>query len=382
LAAVVGRCPPAQEQSAVTAEHTAATPVAKILIADLVPDSRVVTYFVCSNKEIAVTRDGREFLKLVLRDATGEVKAVQFDPTEEALDDLSAGDVVKVVGQYSDSQQYGPQLKVQQLYILGEGEYDPATLVAVSPVPLAELNARLDALAGSVGQPDLRWLLARALDPAQEPGATYRVAPAAVRNHHAYLYGLLEHSLIVAEVAAAVADRIPQLDRDLIVAGGLLHDLGKTVSYSIDPFRPGLTDKGRLHGEIVIGHAMILDLIRERPDFPEETATRLLHIVISHHGEREKGSPAVPMTREAVVVHYCDDMTARVAAFDEAERATPAGERWTTFSRMLDTPLYVGEAPLDGAEQTGKAPGDADDAAHGAAAPRAEDDPPAPSLFD
>jgi len=329
----------------VSADHTAAAPTEKTLIADLVPDSRVVTYFVCSNKEVATTRDGREYLRLVLRDASGELKAVQFDPSEEALEDLAAGDVVKVVGQYSENQQYGPQLKVQQLYILEEGEYDPSALVAVSPVPLDELTARLDALVGSVRDPELRWLLARTLDPDEEPGATYRVAPAAVRNHHAYLYGLLEHSLYVAEVAAAVADRYPQLDRDLVIVGGLLHDIGKVVAYSVDPFRPGLTDKGRLHGEIVIGSAMILDLIRERPSFPEETATRLLHIVVSHHGEREKGSPAVPMTREAVVVHYCDDMTARIAAFDEAERATSAADSWTVFSRMLETPLYVGAAP-------------------------------------
>jgi 3'-5' exoribonuclease len=336
----------------VTAENTAATPVEKVFIADLLPDSKVVSYFVCSAKEIAVTRDGREFLRLALRDASGEVKAVHFDPTDEALEDLAAGDVVKIVGQYAESPQYGPQLKVQQLYILAEGSYDPATLVAISPVPLDELTARLNDLVESVGHADLRWLLLRSLDPAQEPGATYRIAPAAVRNHHAYLYGLLEHSLVVAEVAATVADRMPQLDRDLVVAGGLLHDMGKTVAYSVDPFRPGLTDKGRLHGEIAIGHAMLLDLMRERPGFPDETATRLLHVVISHHGEREKGSPAVPMTREAVVVHYCDDMTARVAAFDEAERATPPSERWTAYSRMLDTPLYVGEAPASGPEST------------------------------
>jgi len=111
---------------------------------------------------------------------------------------------------------------------------------------------------------------------------------------------------------------------------------------------PGSTAAGRLHGEIVIGHRILTDLMREQPDFPQGLSTRLQHILIAHHGEREKGSPAVPMTREAIIVHYCDDMTARIAAFDEAEADTRRGERWTAYSRMHETPLFVDEAPADG----------------------------------
>lgn len=323
-------------------------PTEKTFIADLCGDCKVASYFVCEAKEVATTRDGRAFLKLVLRDASGNVKALQFDPSDEALEDLCAGDVVKIVGNYTVSPQYGPQIKVQQIATLAEGDYDPAALVAVSPVPLDELEERLAELVASVRGAALRALLERALDPAREPGATYLVAPAAVRHHHAYLYGLLEHSLVVSEVAAAVADRIPSVDRDMVVAGGLLHDIGKTQAYSTDPFRPGLTDKGRLHGEIVLGQAIVADLLRELPAVSDETSTRLLHVIVSHHGQREKGSPAVPMTREAIVVHYCDDMTARLAAFDEVEVATPVAERWTGFNRMMDTMLYLGDAEADG----------------------------------
>jgi 3'-5' exoribonuclease len=105
---------------------------------------------------------------------------------------------------------------------------------------------------------------------------------------------------------------------------------------------------GRLHGEIVTGQTIVATLIRDEVELPPETSTRLLHIIVSHHGEREKGSPAVPMTKEAVVVHFCDDMTARLAAFDQAQRATPAGERWTGYCKMLETSLFLGggvEAP-------------------------------------
>lgn len=355
--------------------QTKAAPADRVPIADLRPDTRVVGCYLCTNKEIATTRDGREFLRLVLRDATGEVKALQFDPADDVLEELRAGHVVKIVGQYTASQQYGPQIKLQQLYLLGDGEYDPACLVPVSPVPLDDLERRLDELLDSVVDPGLRALVSRALDPEQEPGATFRRAPAAVYHHHAYLYGLLEHSLTVAEAAAAVADKNPRVDRDMVVAGGLLHDIGKTAAYSTDLFRPGLTDEGRLRGEIVIGVGLLERLIREETQLPTETATRLLHIVVSHHGLREKGSPAVPMTREAVVVHYCDDMTARLAAFDETERTTPEGERWTGYNKMLETMLFLGDEGAEEAPTDDPVAGTDDDSSEAGVAP-------APSLFD
>ena len=146
------------------------------------------------------------------------------------------------------------------------------------------------------------------------------MAPAAVRNHHAYRHGLLEHSLIVAETAAGVAARFDAVDRSLVVAGALLHDIGKTHAYTSDGMAPLMSDVGKLHGEIVIGHDMVRELIAEVPGFPAGLSTCLRHIIIAHHGAREKGSPVVPQTREAVIVHYCDDMTARIGAIDDAQR--------------------------------------------------------------
>ena len=103
-----------------------------------------------------------------------------------------------------------------------------------------------------------------------------------------------------------------------------------------------MTDEGRLHGEIVMGHDMVRDLIEEDAGFPPEAAKLLRHIIVAHHGMREKGSPVVPQTREAIIVHYCDDMTARIGAIDDAEAAAPAGERWTNRIFMIDAPAYLG----------------------------------------
>ena len=193
-----------------------------------------------------------------------------FRPVRRSLG-VSAGDVVVAGGTYSVHPQYGPQIQVRRLRLAEPDEYDAAELVPVSPVGTAELGERLHALVDSVDEPHLRALLERAFDGSQEPGATFVVAPAAVRNHHAYRHGLLEHSLIVAEAAAGVASRFDSVDRDLVVAGALLHDIGKTQAYTSDGMAPLMTDVGRLHGEIVIGHDMVRELVAEIPGFPAET---------------------------------------------------------------------------------------------------------------
>jgi 3'-5' exoribonuclease len=310
-------------------------------ITDLQSGQTVDGAYACSEKTAATDRNGKAYLRLKLRDASGEVNAIHFDPSDEALG-VAAGDVVVVGGTYSVHPQYGAQVQIRRLRLATADEYDPADLVPVSPVGAAELAERLAALVDSVQEPHVRALLERAFDAAREPGATFSVAPAAVRNHHAYRHGLLEHSLIVAEAAEGVASRFASVDRDLVVAGALLHDIGKTLAYTSDGVSPQMTDAGRLHGEIVMGHDLVRDLIAEDADFPPELALRLRHIIVAHHGMREKGSPVVPQTREAVIVHYCDDMTARIGAIDDAEAAAPAGDRWTSRIFMIDAPAYLG----------------------------------------
>jgi 3'-5' exoribonuclease len=297
--------------------------------------------YTCAEIESATDRNGKAFLRLRLRDASGEVKGIHFDPSDEALT-MAAGDVAVVFGTYSVHPQYGPQVQVRRLRLAEAEEYDLSELVPVSPIDPGELAERLHALIDSVGEPHLRALLERAFDGSREPGTRFVIAPAAVRNHHAYRHGLLEHSIVVAESAAGVAERFASVERDVVVAGALLHDIGKTQAYASDGIIPAMTDAGRLHGEIVIGHAIVLRLTEEIPEFPAELALRLLHIVISHHGMREKGSPVVPMTREAIIVHYCDDMTARIAAVDDAERSTPPTESWSSRIFMIDAPAYLG----------------------------------------
>ena len=315
-------------------------PIPKMYVTELQDGGTVVTYFVCSEKQLQTSAQGKPFLRLKLRDASGELAAIMFDVQPDVAESFARGDVVKVEGTYAVDERYGPQLKIRRIRPMARNEYDEGALVPVSPVDEAELGDRLAALLEAVAQPHLKALLQRATDQSREPGASFCLAPAAVRNHHAYLRGLLEHSLIVAEVAARVATTFATVNHDLVLAGALLHDVGKTRSYSLDLLQPGLTDEGRLQGEIVIGHQIVSDLIAEDPGFPAELGSQLGHIILAHHGMKEKGSPVVPATREAVIVHYCDDMTAQIGAIDFAEYSAPQGERWV-YSRMLETMVYL-----------------------------------------
>jgi 3'-5' exoribonuclease len=220
-------------------------------------------------------------------------------------------------------------------------------------VATGDLDKRLANVLAAVTQAPLRGLLSLALDTTREPGATFAVVPAAIRNHHAYRHGLLEHSVIVAETALRVAEEFASVDRSLLVAGALLHDIGKTRAYSADPMATGMTDDGILLGEIVAGLEIVRGLLAETPTVSPATAQLLQHIIASHHGEREKGSPVVPQTREAVIVHYCDDMTASVAAIDEAARKLPQGSRWTPQRvGMLGVAAFLGEGgPVEEADE-------------------------------
>jgi len=315
----------------------------KIMISELPEGREATTYFLCTEKEVQTDKNGKAYLRLKLRDATGDLKSIHFDPAPEVVSDLQPGDVVHVGGTFSVHPTFGPQFQIKRLRIMEAGEYDEGLLVPVSPIGTAELAERLTKLVDAVTDPHLHALLELAIDPSREPGASFSIAPAAVKNHHAYLRGLLEHSIIVGEVARSVASNFADVDLGLVVTGALLHDVGKTESYSTDMMNPGFTDAGRLHGEIVIGHDIVRRLTEEVPGFPAELAVRLRHIIISHHGEKEKGSPVIPATREAVIVHYCDDMTARVGAIEEALHNAPSGNRWSGWVGMIGNFAYVGD---------------------------------------
>jgi len=204
-----------------------------------------------------------------------------------------------------------------------------------SPCDAAQMEVELRELVATVRDPHLRILLDAVFGERSELWRRYRDAPAAKHYHQAYRHGLLEHSLSVAQGVSAMAATFPGIDRDVAVAGALLHDVGKLDAYTADLSAIDLSDAGRLHGEIALGYYRVRRLIEDVEGFPPQLAQAILHIILSHHGALEHGSPVLPCTREATLVHMVDNLGGRLGSFDRLERDLPVGATWSAFDKAL-----------------------------------------------
>jgi 3'-5' exoribonuclease len=288
--------------------------------------------------ETFTTRDGRAVLRVRLGDASGALPAVVREPADDDARVLAAGEVVWVKGSFERHERYGPQLVLEQWRTAAEGEFERASLEGEDAGPQRtadQLERDLRALLATVGDPDLRALLEAFFGAGTETWERFREAPAAKHYHQAYRHGLLEHTLTVAEGVGALALTFPGVDRDLAVTGALLHDVGKLDAYATREATIEMTEAGRLQGEIVLGYTRVRALIERRPAFPPQRAQALLHIILSHHGTLAHGSPVVPVTREATLVHMVDNLGGRLGSFDRLERELPVGERWSKWDKAL-----------------------------------------------
>jgi 3'-5' exoribonuclease len=314
--------------------------VAKAFVRDLEDGQLVESPFLVRDRTRREKRNGEPFLKLQLGDVTGTVEAVVWDGVEEALAAASVGAVVVATGRYEVKERYGACLTVRTLRPAPADSYDPADLLDGPPQPFDRMVADLRALVDTVQDRDLRALLDRFLSEDCELWQRWCEAPAAKTYHQAYRHGLLEHCLSVAQGVHTLAATFPGIDHDLAVTGALLHDIGKVEAYAIEGGAIELTDAGRLLGEIPLGYYMVRREIEELPGFAPETAKALLHIILSHHGQLEHGSPVVPCTREATLVHMVDNLGGRLGSFDRIEKSLSDGERWSGFDRALSGAAY------------------------------------------
>jgi len=312
----------------------------KVFARDLADGQQVETAFVVREVSRRAKRNGDAFLKLQLGDVTGRVEAVCWDDVEAMAELCARGSVVIVRGTYSVDDRYGSTLTVRTLRAAAEGEYDPQDLHECAPIPFAQMEADLRELIGTVQCPYLSQLLERCLAPEGRIWQRWSVWPAAKHYHQAYRHGLLEHCLSVAQGVSAMAATFGGLDRDVAVTGALLHDIGKIEAYEMDGEAIDLSDAGKLQGEIPLGYHIVRREIEEIPGFPADTAEALLHIILSHHGSLEHGSPVVPCTREATLVHAIDNLGGKLGSFDRLEKSLSDGERWSRFDRALDGSAY------------------------------------------
>ena len=286
-------------------------------------------------RELRKGRDGGDYLRLTLGDRSGVLSAIVRDGVADLAAVCENGAAVRVQGSYSVHPHHGPEVAIRALRAARAEEIDYGALLDGPPRDAAQMEADLRDLIATVQNPHLRALLDAVLGPGSDSWLRFRDAPAAKHYHQAYRHGLLEHSLTVAQSVSAISATFGGIDRDVAVTGALLHDIGKLDAYTADPLAIDLTDAGKLQGEIPLGYYRVRRLIDELPGFPSDLATAVLHIILSHHGALEHGSPVVPCTREATLVHMIDNLGGRLGSFDRLEKELPDGSRWSGYDRAL-----------------------------------------------
>jgi 3'-5' exoribonuclease len=307
-------------------------------------------------------RDGGDYLRLQLGDRTGAVTCMVWEELGEVEELALAGTPVTVRGRYTVHPRFGPQINLRELAAAAPGSYSPEDLIDGPARSVEQMESEIRELVGTIQEPHLRVLLEGVFGEGSEMWAGYRVAPAAKYYHQAYRHGLLEHCLGVAQAVSAISATFPGIDRDVAVSGALLHDIGKLEAYTDDPANIDLTDAGRLHGEIALGYYRIRRAIEEIEGFPPELAQAVGHIILAHHGTLEHGSPVVPCTREATLVHMIDNLGGRLGSFDRLEKELGPGRRWSQFDRAIGGGAFFADRQSD-PQHDGQQPAPAREAA-------------------
>jgi len=306
--------------------------------------------FLVREKEIRTSaRTGSSWLQLELADRTGSISAKMWDNFAAIEKTFERDDVVQIrarVKLYNGEK----ELTLEQVIPAAERDYDLADFLPHTKFDVEQLYSELRAAIAAMKNPWLKRLLTSVVD---DPSIAPKLkrAPAAMTMHHAFVGGLLEHIVSLSGLSNAVAARYPELDPDLLLAGVVLHDIGK-----VDELRYArgidYSTEGRLLGHIVIGAAMVRDKIRAIPDFPAPLEVLVEHLILSHHGTHEFGSPSLPQTREAIALHFIDDMDSKMAAM-RATLDSPAGaDDWTERNPSLRRALLRADKFLAGGGST------------------------------
>ena len=309
-------------------------------VRDLADGQAIAAVFGIRERELRQRRNGGDWLRLMVCDRSGVVEAVAWDGVADCFEVAAPGSAVHITGRFGVHPQYGRKITIEAIRAAGAGEFDPADLAEGPSVPVERLEAQLRELLATIQHAQLAALLDRFFAPESRVWQRFRDAPAAKYYHQAYRHGLLDHTVSVAQAVSAAAAAFPGIDRDIAIAGALLHDIGKTMAYNDDPLAIDLTDAGRLQGEIPLGYYLVRREAERIEGFDPELAQALFHIVLSHHGTLENGSPVTPATREATLVHAVDNLGGKLGSFDRIERALPDGETWSRFDRGIDSAAY------------------------------------------
>jgi len=358
-----------------------------LFIRDLQPGTQSTGVFLVQSKEVRQKKSGEPYLSLQLSDKSGDVDAKMWDNVEHVVDTFEKNDFVKVAGLPSV---YNNRLQftVHKLMRLSDDQVDFGDFFAASSRDRDEMLAELKRVVAEMGNPHLRALLEAILGD-DAIASRFKNAPAAKTIHHAWLGGLIEHVLSLCTLAKLVTPHYPHIDGDLVLAGVVLHDIGKIDELSFDRGF-GYTDAGQLIGHIQIGLGIVNEKVRQIPDFPPKLKLLLDHMILSHHGELEFGSPKVPVFAEAMLLHHLDNLDSKmetIRGFVERDKVMEGC--WTGWNSALERPLLkkekflaepvAPEKPVT--QQAGVPPSFAPVASHVQAEKRRTRPDPGPSLF-
>ena len=308
-------------------------------IKDLPPNQAGVAFFLCCGKELRHSRAG-EFITVTLQDCSGQILGRVFDNVEQLRHDFEAGEFVKVQGR---SQVHNGRLqlvieKIRRVIASDEAAgFREVDCVCSAPRPIDEMWQELEALVRSVSDPFVRNLLENVI---QAREARLRLWPAAVTVHHAYRGGFLEHVLKVADTVRFLAAAYGA-DVDLVVAGALLHDIGKLDELEHDVATRYSRD-GNLIGHITLGVMAVHEACAVIPGFPDDLRSHIEHLIVSHHGSQEYGSPVEPMSVEAFILSMADDLDAKVHQIRHAAASDPSEGEFTSYQPRLGRVLWKG----------------------------------------
>jgi len=311
-----------------------------IFIKDIRAGDLVDDIFVLSEKTMAQKRDGSNFLNITISDKTGNIKGVIWDRVDEISAGTASGDFVQVQGAVSEYK--GTlQLVVKNMTTIPADSINPSDFLPATRRDIDKMFLRLLKITATMEAGHLKKLFETFFND-MDFVRKFKNAPAAKKMHHAYIGGLLEHTLSMALLADRIAGHYSGVDRDLLIAGTILHDIGKirefNYKYSID-----YSDEGRLLSHIVIGIMMLDEKLKEVEDFPQDQAILLRHMIVSHHGTREFGSPEPPKTIEAVLLNYIDEIDAKVNGIRDFMAKEDPNESWTSYHRLLGRHFFRGK---------------------------------------
>jgi 3'-5' exoribonuclease len=313
----------------------------EIYLKNIKQGDKVASSFLVAEKNMAFSQKGSPYLTVRLKDRTGEIESKVWENAVEFDQHFKKGDIIFIEGRAANYKN-SIQISIINIKKIPWEEIEPTDYLPAVKADVKEMFNEMSGYIEKVNDKFLKALL-NAFFQEEETSSLFQRAPAAKGFHHIYLGGLLEHTLSVVRLLEKAADHYPSLNKDILIAGGILHDIGKIYEFSYNNIID-YSDEGRLIGHIVMGVEMINKKIAVIDDFPPQLAMELRHIILSHHGEFEFGSPKRPKTLEALVVHYIDDLDAKFNAFQTfIAESTNNDSDWTVYNRFLERFLYKGK---------------------------------------